>query len=121
MTNPLAKKSTRLIVPSMSDAFALTFREAGAEKSAWSPGAVRATEGGLLLTILNVSNNPPSVALTAPGDQALFSAPASLNVSANASDIDGTISRVDFLASGFVIGTATNAPYTIAWTNVATG
>src|SRR5207237_8815242 len=49
------------------------------------------------------------------------SAPAFLNVSDNASDVDGSINRVDFYASGFVIGTATNPPYTITWTNVATG
>ena len=71
--------------------------------------------------ILTLSNNPPSVSLSAPPDQGTFSAPASLTVSANASDLDGTIAKVDFFASGFLIGSATAAPYSVPWTNVSAG
>jgi len=74
-----------------------------------------------LQATLTLSNNPPTVALTAPADQATFSAPASVNVIADAKDLDGTINRVDFFASGFSIGTATNQPYTINWNNIGTG
>src|SRR5207245_7423153 len=38
-----------------------------------------------------------------------------------ATDPDGSSAKVDFFASGFLIGTATNAPYTIGWTNVSAG
>ena len=42
------------------------------------------------------SNQSPSVALTAPATGATYTAPANITVSANASDTDGTIAKVDF-------------------------
>src|SRR5262249_4355298 len=62
----------------------------------------------------------PSVALTAPPDQATFSAAQNITLSANAADLDGSIAKVDFFASGFLIGTAVTPLYTIVWTNVLT-
>src|SRR5262249_26246946 len=57
------------------------------------------------------SNLPPTVALTAPRDLGVFSAPANFILSADAKDPDGSIAKVDFLASGFLIGTDTTFPY----------
>ncbi|MDB6068165.1 MAG: C-terminal target protein [Pedosphaera sp.] len=71
--------------------------------------------------ILTLSNSPPTVALTGPTDQATFSSPATITVSATAADPGGSVNRVDFFGSGFSIGTASNAPYTINWSNVTAG
>ena len=66
-------------------------------------------------------NVPPSVSITSPADGATFTAPATLTVSASASDSDGSITSVAFYANGAPIGTATSAPYSVAWSNVSAG
>jgi regulation of enolase protein 1 (concanavalin A-like superfamily)/phosphatidylethanolamine-binding protein (PEBP) family uncharacterized protein len=67
------------------------------------------------------ANQPPAAALTAPSNGATFTAPANITVSANASDSDGTIARVDFFQGTTLIGTDTTSPYSIAWSNVPAG
>jgi hypothetical protein len=59
------------------------------------------------------------VSLTSPAAGATFTAPASITLSATASDLDGTIARVDFYANGAIIGSDTTSPYSLSWTNVA--
>lgn len=67
------------------------------------------------------SNQPPAVSLTAPASGAMFTAPAAISLSATASDVDGTISQVDFYANGVLIRTDTSSPYSFSWTNVSAG
>jgi hypothetical protein len=74
-----------------------------------------------LQAILTLSNNPPKVFLTAPADQAIFSASQNISIAANASDVDGTVAQVDFLENGFLLGTVTTPPYRVTWTNVGPG
>jgi RHS repeat-associated protein len=66
-------------------------------------------------------NAPPAVSITAPTNGASFTAPANITITANASDSDGSISRVDFYQGTTLIGTATTSPYTVSWNNVAAG
>ena len=67
------------------------------------------------------ANVPPTVSLTAPVNGASYVAPASITLTATATDSDGTISKVEFLQGATVIGTVTNAPYTFNWSNVTAG
>ena len=55
---------------------------------------------------------PPQVALTAPASNSQAIAPASVTLSANASDSDGQVTKVEFLLSGSVVATVTTPPYT---------
>ena len=66
-------------------------------------------------------NVPPSVSLTAPSNGATFTAPASIAISANASDSDGTVTKVEFFAGSTKIAEDTTAPYSIAWNSVGAG
>lgn len=66
-------------------------------------------------------NNPPSVTLTSPASGTSFFAPATITLSANAADGDGSIAKVEFFQGATLIGTATNAPYTFNWTSVSAG
>ncbi len=68
-------------------------------------------------------NVPPTVSLTAPANGASYIAPASINLTANASDSDGSISQVAFYNGASLIGngTLTGSSYSFAWTNVAAG
>jgi len=68
-----------------------------------------------------VVNAPPTVTLTSPANNAGYTAPASIVLTANALDRDGTLSKVEFLQGATVLATVTAAPYTFAWTNVAQG
>ncbi len=69
-----------------------------------------------LQATLTLSNNPPMISLTAPPDQATYSAGVDITVSANASTHPGaSIQKVDFFASGTLIGSVMNVPYSIVW------
>lgn len=67
------------------------------------------------------ANQPPTVSLTSPANGASFTAPANITLQASASDPDGTIGRVEFFRGSTLIGSATAAPYSFNWTNVAAG
>jgi hypothetical protein len=73
------------------------------------------------VSVTVTANAAPAVALTAPADGATYFAPATIPLGAAASDVDGTVARVDFFAGGDLIGTATSAPYSTSWNNVAVG
>lgn len=72
-------------------------------------------------------NQKPEGVITSPQHGATFTAPASITITATASDPDNhPISKVDFVAysseQGIIpIGTDTEAPYEFTWTNVPVG
>ena len=66
-------------------------------------------------------NQAPSVSLTSPANNATFSAPASVTINATASDVDGTVSKVDFYNGSTLLGTDNTSPYSFVWSNVAAG
>jgi regulation of enolase protein 1 (concanavalin A-like superfamily) len=66
-------------------------------------------------------NQLPTVALSSPASGATFSAPATINLAATASDPDGSISQVQFYAGSALLGTDTTGPYTLSASNMAAG
>ena len=66
-------------------------------------------------------NSPPTVTLTQPANGATFTAPATVNVAASASDSDGTVAKVEFFNGATKLGEDTTAPYAFAWSGVAAG
>ena len=71
------------------------------------------------VTVLAPGGHPPTVSMNAPTGP--FVEPASVGLSANASDSDGTIANVEFYSNGSLIGSDASAPYQFNWGNVATG
>lgn len=69
----------------------------------------------------NVLNQPPACVLTSPTNGAVFSVPADIQLTANATDSDGSIARVEFYDGDVLLGFATNAPYTFNWSSVTVG
>ena len=67
------------------------------------------------------ANDPPSVSLTSPADGSIFAAPATVPLAASASDGDGSVNRVEFLANGVLVAADTTAPYSSSWGNVGAG
>jgi hypothetical protein len=71
---------------------------------------------------ISVYNRNPTIALTSPSAGSVFQEPGTIQLAANASDLDGTITRVDFYCGGTnLIGTATTEPFAVSWTNVPGG
>lgn len=67
------------------------------------------------------ANSNPSVSITSPANNASMNAGASVTIAANASDSDGTISKVEFYNGSTLLGTDTSSPFSFAWSNVAAG
>lgn len=70
---------------------------------------------------VGTSNLPPSVAISSPANGVRFTTPTNITVTANASDADGSVSRVEFYQGATLIGTANAAPFSIVWSNPAAG
>ena len=67
----------------------------------------------------NGTNLNPAVSIATPANGANFTVPATVNFTANATDGDGTIVKVEYYVDGGKVGEATVAPFTFVWT--ATG
>jgi hypothetical protein len=79
------------------------------------------TSGTVSLTVNTATNKAPTVSLTSPLAGTSFTAPATVTLSATASDPENQLARVEFYAGSARIGTDTTAPYSFSWTNVAAG
>jgi O-glycosyl hydrolase len=73
------------------------------------------------IAILTAPNKAPVVNITSPANNATFFAPASVAISASASDADGTVAKVDYYNGTTFIGSDVSSPYNFTWTNVAAG
>jgi uncharacterized repeat protein (TIGR02059 family) len=69
----------------------------------------------------NSSNQPPIVTISSPGNGSLFNAPATIVISVNATDPDGSISKIEFFNRGIKLGERNSVPYSYTWTNVPEG
>ncbi|MBU6401995.1 MAG: hypothetical protein KGS61_16890, partial [Verrucomicrobia bacterium] len=73
-----------------------------------------------------LTNAPPTIRITTPGPGSVFPLASSDSVTniplaVDATDADGSVTRVDYFAGNEPIGTATNAPFDFTWTNVPAG
>jgi len=66
--------------------------------------------------------NAPFGAITSPADGSVFTAPATVTLTASATTAStATISHVDYYRAGTLVGTSTTAPYTFSATGLAAG
>ena len=68
-----------------------------------------------------VTDVPPTVAITNPAPNSVFAAPATLTLSASASDADGSITNVLFLLNGSAVGSAVADPYSVSLSGLSAG
>ncbi len=66
-------------------------------------------------------NTAPSVVLTNPANNAVFSTLSSITLKASASDPDGSVSKVEFFRSSIKLGESAVSPYEITWSGVGPG
>lgn len=64
---------------------------------------------------------PPTVAITSPTNNAGFDDPASITVTAEASDPGSPIQSVSFYANDNFLGKVAKSPYSLVWTNPHAG
>jgi hypothetical protein len=68
-----------------------------------------------------VIDSPPTVALTNPSQGTVYVAPATINLTAAASDPDGTVAKVEFFQGSTKLGETTSSPFGFAWSSVPAG
>ncbi len=88
---------------------------------AFDDGGTSRTSSAVSVTVSAAPNQLPTVSITSPIAGQSFAAPASLTMTAAASDSDGTITKVDFYVGSQLIASDTSSPYSASWTNVAAG
>jgi RHS repeat-associated protein len=82
---------------------------------------IHSRESGASPQLVITPNAAPTVSLTAPAAGAVFIPPASVTVTANAADLDGSVAKVEFFDGPNLVGTATGVPYSATLTNPAAG
>jgi subtilisin family serine protease/regulation of enolase protein 1 (concanavalin A-like superfamily) len=75
----------------------------------------------LKITSSSSTNQPPTVSLTSPTAGATFTAPATIALTATASDPENRLSHVDFYAGTTLLSSATTQPYSFSWSSVPAG
>ena len=73
------------------------------------------------ITTLYVGNRVPTVTLTSHTNYDALDLGQPVQIQAEASDVDGSISRIDFYVNADLIGTDSSAPYSVDWTPESKG
>ncbi len=68
-----------------------------------------------------IIDNPPGITLTAPSSGATYFGSDDIPFSADVTVTEGAAKKVDFYHGTKLIGTVTNAPYSLVWSNVVAG
>jgi predicted phage tail protein len=115
-----------LIGSSTTAPYTMTWSSVAAGSYSLTARALDNTGATTTSTAVTVQVNPPAnvaptVSLTSPANNATYTAPATIAVSASAADSDGTVARVDFYQGATMIGSSTTAPYAMTWSSVAAG
>jgi hypothetical protein len=66
-------------------------------------------------------NDPPTVAVTQPAAGAAFEPATQIEIIADAADLDGQVSKVEFYAGAIKLGEAVSAPYRLLWSPASSG
>ncbi len=80
--------------------------------------AIRINNFSVSLVQLNTS---PDVSLSAPAANTEFMEADSVSIFAEASDLEGTVTKVDFYVGSILLGTDTEAPFSFSWKYLPVG
>jgi sulfur relay (sulfurtransferase) complex TusBCD TusD component (DsrE family) len=104
--------------------YAFTWGSVAAGIYSLSAQVVYDSDSAVASTVANVTVTnqlPPTIALTAPANNAAFTAPATISLAANVTANGHTITKVQFYNGTTLLGEATTAPYAFTWSSVAAG
>jgi uncharacterized repeat protein (TIGR02059 family) len=69
----------------------------------------------------NCNNIAPTASIVTPSPSSSFTSPAKIAISANATDADGSVTKVEFYNGNTMIGSVSTPPFMFTWNNVAAG
>lgn len=69
----------------------------------------------------NTQNNAPVVSIVSPTENTFYTEPATIAISASASDSDGSVTLVEFFQGAAKIGEDNATPFTFGWSGVLQG
>lgn len=72
-------------------------------------------------SLSSMKAGPPYVSITSPWSGSSVAQPATINITAAAGDVDGTVTKVEFYAGSTFLGSASGSPYSCTWKNVPAG
>jgi len=75
----------------------------------------------VLVIVSETGNTNPTIAITSPNNNSTFEESEPILITASASDLDGTVSLVEFFNGATKIGEDDTAPYSINWVNAQVG
>ncbi len=81
---------------------------------AWVPGYIPQTA-------IIIPNTPPVVSITAPTNNASFTQGFPITISATASDVNGSVTKVEFFSGTTKLGEDLTSPYGFIWSNASVG
>jgi hypothetical protein len=70
---------------------------------------------------VTTTNQLPTVSITSPANNAAFNAPANFAITASASDVDGSIAKVEFYRGTTKLGEDATSPYSFSVANLGAG
>ena len=85
-----------------------------------SDGLYNATDD-VLVIVSETGNSAPSISITSPNDGASFEEGTAINITTAVTDLDGTITLVEFFDGSEKIGEDTTEPFDFVWSNAAIG
>jgi endo-1,3(4)-beta-glucanase len=85
-----------------------------------SDGAYTANSDVLVL-VQQTSNSNPTVNIISPSENQSFPQDSDITISASASDLDGTISKIEFYDGTTKLGEDTTSPYSYTWVDTSVG
>ena len=74
-----------------------------------------------VVVLVKAPNLLPTVTLTSPANGSTVAAPGAVTMTANASDVGGSIASVSFWSNGELVGIDTSAPYSWSLSSMAAG
>jgi hypothetical protein len=79
------------------------------------------TSNSFSASIIGIENDPPSVSITSPANGATFNRGDTIVIEADASDGDGSVTKVEFYQGATKLGEDTSSPYSYTWHYVLPG
>ena len=86
-----------------------------------APPGLPANDTTVLRKKAGPANRTPATSITSPADGATFPTPATIQITASASDRNGTVTHVEFYAGKELLFTDTATPWTVTWKNMPPG
>jgi len=90
-------------------------------KATDNSGLVTTSAAVSISVITSTTPKAPTVSITSPITNTKYMAPGSIEITASASDTDGSIGKVEFYNGATLLATVTTSPYKYVWQNVAAG